>query len=252
LARATLTRWKQMADKGVVTPQELEERNAAANVTEANVRAARASVANLREVLRFGALVAPFRGVVTARSIDIGSLVVAGAATGARPLFTLVQTDTVRVMLQVPQSAAARVHTGMKASIGVRELGDSAFAGSVVRTAGAMDPLTRTLLTEVQVPNASRRLLPGMFANVRLAVPNPRGLVRIPAIALIVRGDGPQVAQVVNDTVHLVPIGLGRDFGTSLEVVRGIAPGAAVVVNPPENLVSGMPVKAIARGAAKQ
>lgn len=252
LARATLTRWKQMSEKGVVTPQELEERSATANVTEANVRAARANVANLREVLRFGALVAPFRGVVTARSIDIGSLVVAGAATGARPLLTLVQTDTVRVMLQIPQSAASRVHTGMKASIGVRELGDSAVTGTVVRTAGAMDPLTRTLLTEVQVPNASRRLLPGMFANVKIAVPNPRGMVRIPAIALIVRGDGPQVAQVVNDTVHLVPIGLGRDFGTSLEVVRGIAPGAAVVVNPPENLLAGMQVKAIARGAAKK
>lgn len=251
LARATLSRWKQMADKGVVSPQELEERNAAANVTDANVRAARASVANLREVLRFGALVAPFRGVVTARSIDIGSLVVAGAATGARPLLTVVQTDTVRVMLQVPQSAAARVHAGMKASIGVRELGDSAFTGSVVRSAGAMDPTTRTLLTEVQVPNAARRLLPGMFANVKISVPNTRGMVRIPAIALIVRGDGPQVAQVVNDTVHLVPIGLGRDFGTSLEVLRGIAPGAAVVVNPPENLLEGMAVKAVARGGAK-
>lgn len=250
LARATLARWTQMAAQGVVTPQELEERTAAAHVTEANVRAARANVANLREVLRFGALVAPFHGIVTARSIDIGALVVAGAAAGARPLLSLSQTDTVRVMLQVPQSAAARVRPGMRAAITVRELGDSAFQGTVIRTAGAMDPLTRTLLTEVRVANGARRLLPGMFANVKLQVPNPQGIVRLPAIALIVRGDGPQVAQVEGDSVHLVPVVLGRDLGTTLEIVKGVAPGAAVVVNPPENLVEGMRVKAVARGRA--
>ena len=127
--------------------------------------------------------------------------------------------------------------------------------GLACLAAGLVDDVLRLPLRQLhdlRLGGLSRRLLPGMFANVKIAVPNPRGMVRIPAIALIVRGDGPQVAQVVNDTVHLVPIGLGRDFGTSLEVLRGIEPGAAIVVNPPESLVAGMQVKAIARGATRK
>jgi RND family efflux transporter MFP subunit len=249
LARATLTRWKQLASQGVVTPQELDERQAQANVAEANVRAARANVANLREVQRFGAVTAPFTGVVTARSIDIGSLVVAGAAAGARPLLTLMQTDTLRVMLQVPQSAAARIRPGMAAKVTARELGDTAFAGTVVRTAGAFDASTRTLLTEVHIPNRDRRLLPGMFAQVSLKAPSAGASLRIPAIALIVRAEGTLVARVANDTVHLVPVTLGRDFGTSIEVLDGVRAGDALVVNPVETLADGATVRAIARGA---
>jgi RND family efflux transporter MFP subunit len=247
LARTTLARWKQLADKGVVTPQEFEERQATANVTEANARAARASVANLREVLRFGALTAPFNGIVTARSIDLGSLVTAGTTATARPLLTVVQTDTIRVMVQVPQSAAPRVTPGLKTAVHIRELGDSAFMGTVVRTAGAMDVTTRSLLTEIHIVNPSRRILPGMFSAVKLRFPGKNATLRIPAIALIVRADGPQVAKVVHDTVHLTKITLGRDFGTTVEAVSGLSAGDEVVVNPAENLTDGMAVKAVSR-----
>lgn len=250
LARTSLERWKQLAAQGVVTPQELDERTATANVTEANVRAAHANLANLREVQRFGVLLAPFPGIVTARTIDIGSLVVAGAAAGARPLLSLVQTDTVRVMLQVPQSAAPRVRTGMRTSVVVRDIGPEEIGATVVRTSGAIDPATRTLLTEVHVPNPQRKLLPGMYATVHLKVPAMPSL-RIPAIALIVRGDGTQVARVRQDTVRLVPIVVGRDFGTSLEVLSGIDAGDQVVVNPIESLASGQLVKPIIRGGSK-
>jgi RND family efflux transporter MFP subunit len=251
LARTTLARWKQLADKGVVTPQELEEKQAAANVTEATARAARANVANLREVLRFGAVTAPFTGIVSARAVDLGSLVTAGTTATARPLLTVVQTDTIRVMVQVPQSSATRVTVGLKTTVGIRELGDSAFTGTVVRTAGALDVTTRSLLTEIHIPNAKRRILPGMFSAVKLRFPGKSSTLRIPAIALIVRGDGPQVAKVVHDTVHLTPITIGRDFGTTLEVVKGLENGDAVVVNPAENLTNGMAVKAVARGKKK-
>jgi RND family efflux transporter MFP subunit len=247
LARTTLARWKQLSDKGVVTPQEYEERQAAANVSEANARAARANVANLREVLRFGALTAPFNGIVSARSIDLGSLVTAGTTATARPLLTVVQTDTIRVMVQVPQSAATRVTPGLKTSVTIRELGDSAFIGTVVRTAGAMDVATRSLLTEIHIANPSRRILPGMFSAVKLRFPGKSATLRVPAIALIVRADGPQVAKVVHDTVRLTKISLGRDFGTSIEATAGLASGDAVVVNPAENLVDGMAVKPISR-----
>ncbi len=251
LARATLKRWQQLAQQGVVTPQELDERQAQANVTEANLRAARANAANLREVLRFGALLAPFAGVVSSRSVDVGALVVAGATATARPLLTLVQTDTLRVMLNIPQSAAARVRAGMSARVLVRDAGDSAVTGTVVRTAGAIDPTTRTLLTEVHVPNRARKLLPGMFAQVQFTVPSTGASLRIPAIALIVRGDGTQVARVKDDTVELVPVTLGRDFGTTLEVLDGVQAGDALVVNPPESLSDGLRVRAVARGTGK-
>lgn len=251
LARATLKRWQQLAQQGVVTPQELDERQAQANVTEANLRAARANVANLREVLRFGALLAPFSGVVSSRNVDLGALVVAGAATTARPLLTLVQTDTLRVMLNIPQSAAARVRAGMPARVLVRDAGDSAVTGKVVRTAGAIEPVTRTLLTELHVPNRSRKLLPGMYAQVQFSVPSTGASLRIPAIALIVRAEGTLVARVENDVVQLVPVTLGRDFGTSVEVLDGVKAGDALVVNPPESLSDGLRVRAVARGGAK-
>jgi RND family efflux transporter MFP subunit len=251
LARTSLKRWQQLAQQGVVTPQELDERQAQANVTEANLRAARANVANLREVLRFGAVLAPFSGVVTSRTVDLGALVVAGAAAAARPLLTLVQTDTVRVMLNVPQSAAVRVRTGMRARVLVRDAGDSAASGTVVRTAGAIDPVTRTLLTELHIPNRARALLPGMYAQVQFTVPSTGASLRIPAIALIVRGEGTLVARVENDTVQLVPVTLGRDFGTSLEVLDGVKAGDALVVNPPESLSDGLRVRAVARGGGK-
>lgn len=250
LARATLTRWQSLAREGVVTPQELDERQAQANVAEANLRAARANEANLREVLRFGAVLAPFSGIITARTVDLGALVVAGAAATARPLLTIVQTDTLRVMLQVPQSAAPRVRPGMKARVLVRDVADGEFAGIVVRTAGAIDPVTRTMATEVHVPNRDRRLMPGMFAQVAFAVPAAGPSLRIPAIALIVRGEGTLVAKVVGDRVQLVPVTLGRDFGTSLEALDGVAAGDALIVNPAESLADGLTVRAVARGGA--
>jgi RND family efflux transporter MFP subunit len=153
-------------------------------------------------------------------------------------------------MLQVPQSAAPRVRPGMTARVLVREVATGEFRGVVVRTAGAIDPVTRTMATEVHVPNRDRRLMPGMFAQVAFAVPAAAPSLRIPAIALIVRGEGTLVARVVDDRVQLVPITLGRDFGTSLEVLGGVAAGDALIVNPAESLTDGLRVRAITRGGA--
>lgn len=249
LARSTLARWRTLNDKGVVTPQEFDEKQASANVADASVRAAQANVASLREVLRFGALVAPFSGIVTSRSIDIGTLVSAGAVTGNKALLTLVQLDTLRVMLSVPQSTAAQVHIGQPASVIIHELGDLVFKGTVALTSRAMDPATRTLLTEIHIVNADRKLLPGMFAHVALTVPAAGAGIRIPATALIIRADGPQVARVEDGVVHMAKIGLGRDFGSTLEVFSGVDVGAQLIVNPSEQLADGARVRAIARDA---
>ena len=249
LARSTLARWRTLNDKGVVTPQEFDEKQASANVADASVRAAQANVASLREVLRFGALVAPFSGIVTSRSIDIGTLVSAGAVTGNKALLTLVQLDTLRVMLSVPQSTAAQVHIGQPASVIIHELGDLVFKGTVALTSRAMDPATRTLLTEIHIVNADRKLLPGMFAHVTLTVPAAGAGIRIPATALIIRADGPQVARVEDGVVHMAKIGLGRDFGSTLEVFSGVDVGAQLIVNPSEQIADGARVRAIARDA---
>ncbi len=247
LARSTLVRWRALREQEVVTPQEFDERQAAANVADANVRVARANVANLSELVRFGALTAPFSGVVTARTIDVGSLVSAGAAAANRALFTLVQVDTLRVLFSVPQSAATLISVGQRAEVAVRELGDSTFSGHVALTSRAIDAASRTMLTEVHVENAGRRLMPGMFATVTLALPAAGSGLRIPAIALIIRADGTQVARVTDGTVHLVPVSIGRDFGTTLEVLDGVQEGDALIVNPSELLNDGMVVKSVAR-----
>ncbi len=213
LAQSTLTRWRTLSASGVVTPQEFDERQAAANVADANVRVSRANIAALSEVL----------------------------------LLTLVQTDTLRVMLSVPQTAASQVRVGQRAAVVIAGAGDAAVDGRVARTARAINPATRTLLTEVHLPNRDRRLLPGTFATVRLSVPTAGGGLRIPAIALIIRAEGPDVAQVVDGRVTLLPVVLGRDFGTSIELVDGIAEGADRVVNSGEQLVTGALVKAVRR-----
>ena len=155
---------------------------------------------------------------------------------------------TRRRHIPVPQSAATNVRIGQKATMTVQELGNAQFEGRVALTARAFDATSRTLLTEVQVPNTDRRLMPGMFSRVRLSVPASGAGLRIPAIALIIRADGPQVAVVENGTVRLVPIKLGRDFGTVLEVLDGVTVGAQIIVNPSEQLMTGSKVRAIARG----
>lgn len=249
LARSTLTRWRSMRESKAVTPQEVDEKEAAVNVADAAVRVARASVANLMEVARFGALIAPFAGVITSRSIDQGALVSSGAVTGNRPLMTLVQLDTVRAMLNVPQSAAMHVHVGQTATLLAHDLGNAAFTGRITLTASAIDPVTRTLLVELQVPNSDRRLLPGMYAHVSLRVAATGTGLRVPATALIIRADGPQVAAVDKGKAHLIKIVLGRDFGTTLEVLKGVTEGMALIVNPSEQLSDGASVNAIARGA---
>jgi RND family efflux transporter MFP subunit len=156
----------------------------------------------------------------------------------------LAQADTVRVMVNVPEGAAAQVHAGSDAEVIVRGLG-APRAGRVVRTAGALDAATRTMLAEVDVPNATGALLPGMYAQVRLAVRNATPGLLLPANALITGTAGPQVAVVRDGRVHLTKIELGRDLGTHLEVVSGLTAGAVVVVNPSDEVADGVAVRTV-------
>jgi RND family efflux transporter MFP subunit len=245
LARATVERLRDLVAEGAITRQDFDERQAAFEVAQAGAAASRANVQRLEALKRFGQVTAPFAGVITSRGVDLGALVSPGTASGARPLFTLAQVDTVRVLTSVPQSAAASVRVGQAAAVAVQELGGEAFRGRVARTAQAIDPGTRTLPVAIHVPNADRRLLPGMFASATLTTAHASPPLLVPANTLIMGAEGPRVAVVRDGRVRIAKVALGRDFGTEVEVVRGVEPGAALVVNPDDAVTEGATVRAV-------
>ncbi len=252
LAKRTVDRWVLLARDSVVTPQEVDEKQAAYDAAVANLASGEANYKRLEQLQSFERVTAPFAGVVTSRSVDVGNLVSAGATLGGtgsapgRPLFTVAGTDTVRVYVNVPQSAIGLVKHGASADILVRELSGTAFRGIVARNARALDAASRTLLTEVQIPNPKGVLLPGMYVEVRFAVTDSSPPLIIPANTLVIRTDGPQVALVrPNRTVHYQKIELGRDYGDRVEVVGGLDGDAKLVVNPTDDIREGVEVRVL-------
>lgn len=250
LARATLSRWRSMVEQTAATRQEFEEKQATFNMSEASVKAARANVERLTALRRFGSIVAPFSGVVTARNVDVGALVAPGSGSTVRPLFTIAQVNRLRVLTSVPQNAAPTVRVGQEAEVLVQELGNVAFRGRVTRTSRALDFATRTLQTEIELDNRDGRLMPGMFAQVKLDLPRGTRTLLIPANTLIVRPDGPKVAIVRDGKVVIAPVTLGRDFGTELEVLGGLTVDDALVVNPGDDVPNGATVRVAAAATA--
>jgi membrane fusion protein, multidrug efflux system len=278
LARIELDRSKNLVRKGVVSQQETDQMQASFDARQADVESAQANVslrqANVRamqasidarrsglsarqantqrvaELLSFRRVTAPFSGVITTRNIDVGSLIQAGgaAATGTNGgggLFRIAKTDVMRVFVNAPQTHSASIHTGLKAEVQVRELPQQTFTGTVVHTANALDQATRTLLTEVQVPNPGQQLLPGMYAQVKFALPAPVRVVVIPASALVVRAEGQFVAIVRDGKVHFQKVEVGRDFGSEIEITSGLNGDESVVAIPSDVLQEGGAVKTI-------
>ena len=229
LARTTLQRYLA-AGPGTVSKQQIDERASAVTDAEKVVDAARATVnadeANVRRLLdlqNFQKVYAPFDGVITARNIDPGSLISAGSTTGTRELFRLAQVDVLRIFVYVPQSYASDIKAGQTADVSVRELPGRVFQGKVTRTAGAIDPTSRTLLTEVQVPNPEGLLLSGSYATVRFQVQRPDPPLVLPQSALLIDANGVRVALVdAGGALHYRPIQIGRDFGNEVEVLSGV------------------------------
>lgn len=260
LARNDFGRWRTLAADSVVTPQELEQKQTAYEAATAQVAAAEANLRRLNEMQRYKAVTAPFTGVVTARNLDVGTLVgasggaaaglVAGGAqtSGAGSLYKIAQTDTVRVYISVPQAYLASIHPGAPADVLVQEYAGRTFTGHVARTAGAVDPATRTLLTEVQVVNPDGALLPGMYAQVRLRFDRAAPPVIVPATSLFVRADGPQVvvargAPEGDAAIEVRRVQVGRDYGDRVEITSGVNAGDLVVANPTDDLHDGVKVK---------
>jgi RND family efflux transporter MFP subunit len=213
-----------------------------ANITaaEANVTANRANVARLQQMQSFERLIAPFDGVITERNIERGDLVSTGSGAAGKPLFSIAQSNTLRIQVDVPQSEAVNIQDGQKASLEVKERLGREYTGTVVRSASSLDSAARTMLTEVQVDNQDGSLLPGMYAQVKFTVAQPRPSLIIPTSSLVIDHTGMHVVIVTNDhKIHFVPVAIGRDMGTQVEVLSGLQGSEALIASPSDLLSEG-------------
>jgi multidrug efflux system membrane fusion protein len=245
LAQATFERWDALRKRDAVSQQELDEKRNALATT-------RATVQRLQDQLNYSRIVAPFSGVVTRRNVDIGNLVVAGG--GARLLFTLAKTDPLRVYVYVPQNYAPHIKIGNKAEISLRELPGQIFTGTITRTAGAIDTLTRTMQVEINLANPDGKLLPGAYAQVEIkAQGGNANVMTVPGNTLLFRPQGTMVAIVGQDgKVHLQHVKIGRELGIDVELASGVTPQDRLIVNPADSLNEGDMVTVAAGDASKK
>lgn len=247
LAASTSARWNTLLEKGVVSKQAADEKNADLAAKTALASAAQADVERLRTLAGFTRLTAPFDGVVTSRSAEIGALIGAGSA-GAPPLFTIADVSRIRASVGIPQLYSAQVEPGLEVKLSLPEYPGQVFAATVTRSAGAVDPATGTVQVEVQADNADRRLKPGAYVQASFALSGGESIVTLPPSALIMGADGPRVARVDDaGKAQLLPVSLGHDRGKVVEIVAGLTASDAVIDNPPDSLRSGDPVRVVLR-----
>ena len=246
LARTTAERYRALAKEDGVSPQEVEEKVGAFEARKADFAATRAQIQRLEQMRAFQRVTAPFAGTITARNVEVGSLIQAGSASSSGWLFKLAQTDSMRIHVSVPQNYIGLIKSGMTAGLTVAELGEKAYSGRVVRSAGAFDPATRTMVFEIIVPNADGMLLPGMYGQIKFQLENPKPYLVVPVTAVMIGGDGVRVATLdTADIVHFKKVRVGRDFGKEVEVMEGLKDKERVINNPRDNLEEGVHVKAV-------
>ncbi|MEJ1971521.1 MAG: efflux RND transporter periplasmic adaptor subunit [Lacunisphaera sp.] len=251
LAAATAKRWRSLADKQAVSSQEVEEKEAAANASAANAQAAQAEVSRLTQLKGFDTVIAPFDGVISSRGADIGTLITTD--TNRPLLFRITQQGTLRVYAGIPQSYMRDVKVGLEVDVLVREFPDHPFQGHISRIAGALDPQSRTLQVEVQIPNEKGELLPGMFAQLSFKLVPAQPPLLVPSNAPIIRADGNLVAVVdAQNKIHLQKVKFGRDYGSQIEILSGIEEGSLVVANPSDALYEGQVVEPLKPEPAKK
>jgi RND family efflux transporter MFP subunit len=254
LAEITATRFKDLLKTDSVAQQDVDNANGNFEARKATVDAAQANVKRLQELQSFEKVYAPFDGVITARNTDVGQLIDSGSSGGtSRELFHIAAVNPLRVYVNVPQLDSPQVKPGLHADLVLAEFPGKRFQGAVVRSSGAIDNATRTLLTEVDVDNSAHLLKPGGYVEVHLKLPSPVNTVTIPVNATIFKSAGLQVA-VLKDgkTVSLVPVIPGRDFGSEIEIVAGITAQDSVILNPADALTEGTIVRVAEQPDAAQ
>jgi RND family efflux transporter MFP subunit len=245
LAQTTAERYQSLLKSDSVAKQDVEDKVGDLEAKGAIVDSAAFNVRRLQETQGFQKVYAAFDGVITARNTDIGDLIDAGANSPGKELFDLAATGRLRVYVNVPQTYSRAATVGKAADLTLAEFPSRHFAAEIARTADSIDPVSRTLLTEVDVENPTGELLPGAYVSVHLRLGAQVPAVVLPANTLIFRSQGLQVAVVRNGKAELVPVVLGRDFGNEVEVVSGVTLHDAVIENPSDSLTSGTPVHAI-------
>ena len=251
LADVTMQRWKTLVERGVVSKQEFDQKQAAfeseqatvqsaqsdVRAAEENIHASQANLERLGNLQSYVKITAPFAGVVTVRSVDVGSLI---STNGSTPLFRIAQIDTMRIMVDVPERSAPMIKLGEPAEVTLQEFPGRKFVGRVSRTANSLDAGTRTLPTEVQVPNPDRSLLPNMYAQVKLIGARTAAAILIPGDALVVRPEGTLAAVIgKGNKVHFQAVEVGRDYGPEIEIRSGLQAGDRVAVNPTDDVREG-------------
>jgi RND family efflux transporter MFP subunit len=242
LAQTTAKRWTDLVKSQSVSEQETAEKTGDFAVKQADTHAAQANLQRLQALKNYDRVTAPFNGTITARNTDIGQLI---AADSGPELFRLAQTDPLRVYVRVPQPLIRAVAIGQEADLVFQESPGKVFSATVTRTAGAVDPLTRTLLVELQVPNPKNEIFAGSYAQVRFHdAPAAAGTLVLSDNCLIFRAQGMQVAVVgADDKVVLHSVKLGRDFGNTVEILDGLNATDRVILNPPDSIADGMAVQ---------
>jgi RND family efflux transporter MFP subunit len=243
MAQTTAERWQTLLKRDAVSRQETDEKISDYNAKRAIVESNSANVKRLEDLQSFQKITAPFDGIITARNTDVGALIDAGASAQARELFRLSATKNLRVFVSVPQTYAQAARPGTPTTITLEENPGKVYRGTLARTSTALDPNARTMLSEVEMDNPNAEVLPGAYVVVRLHVGRETRGMTVPANALLFRAEGLQVAVVRDGRAELVRVTLGRDYGRSVEVVAGLQPTDAVILDPADSLVSGAPVR---------
>jgi RND family efflux transporter MFP subunit len=240
LAKSTADRWQALRQRDAVTQQDLEERLSAHTQAAANLAAADANVGRLRKLQGFNQVVAPFDGVVTRRSIDVGDLVNAGNGGTGQALFAVAQVDPLRLYVYVPQAYAHQIKIGDAVTVTLAGRAGEQYRGTVARTARAIDTATRTMQVEIRVPNPGNALITGSYVQVTLPIDADTHALVVPTNVLLFRPDGTRIALVdAGGKVHLTTVKLGTDFGSSVEVLSGLKSSDRVILNPADSLADG-------------
>jgi RND family efflux transporter MFP subunit len=267
-ARKSLQRWRDLEKQALVSHQEVDEKQAAFDAAQADVNAAHANIsaaqanvdaaqarinasqANAQRIAAlqsFQKVIAPFAGLITARNVDVGALITSGSSTNNLALFKLAQNDILRIYVNVPQTFVTSIQQDQPAQILVQEFPQKSFTGKVASTAGVLDATSRTLLTEVRVPNENNLLLPGMYAQVKFTINRTNPPILVPANALVIRAEGPQVAVVTKEQrVHYQKVSIGRDYGTQVEITSGLEENETLALDATDDLQEGMIVQTVA------
>jgi RND family efflux transporter MFP subunit len=249
LAQTTADRWQALLKTNSVSKQETDQAVANLAAQRATVDSNAANVRRLRQLQSFEKVYAPFDGVITSRTTDIGALIDAGATAQGKELFHLAALNTLRVFVPVPEVYSIAAQPDAQATLTLDEYPGRVFHGALVRNSSNIDLASRTLLVEVDVDNADGALLPGAYVSVHLKLPSRIQSVTIPANTLLFRREGLRIGMVRDGRAELIPVTIGRDYGATVEIVSGLRASDAIIVDPSDSLVNGTPVRLASGGA---